>query len=419
MAQDQKHPTSRDAAEQAAEGNAEDALVRYVLRLGPAREGHRAVHLHLSRITRNYRGRKHLRIAASMLEELLGPLPHPPFMLRNGDIVLIGKGIDDRKVADSIEMLRYLLSGEPLARTAGGEASLFTIHDLESEYPQILASVRQISEAQVRSDTARDVANARRSTKSAWQSGRVGELMDRLGRLELANMVRQQTVWTAPPGERPQPLFDELYISVDGLREAIGLEGEIADDPQVFQLVTRAFDKYMLSTLLRDHSADKRPISINLNLHTLLSPEFFRFEHQRPLGWHGQIILEVQFANIWSDLPAFLSVMRTVKQSGFSCCIDGVTHHALPLINFHRIEADFIKVIWDDALLQLTEASLRDVCRALSACGKDRVILTRCGRQEALQFGHAANIRMFQGWYMDGIGRERAQPRRRQPARVS
>ena len=408
MAQ-QQTPTPWTPAGAATEADTEDALMQYVVRLGHARAGLSAIQFHLSRITRNYRGRKHLRIAASMLRELMDPLPRPPFILRNGDIVLISKDIDQKKVADSIEMLRYLLGGEPLVRMAGGIAALFTTYNLETDHSQLLANVRHLSESQARADKARGLAAARQPAKgAALHSARVGELMDRLGQLELANMVRQQTVWTIPPEEPPQPLFDELYISVDGLREAIGLGQEIADDPQLFQLITRAFDKYMLSTLLRDRAAGKRPISINMNLKTLLSQEFFRFEHQRPLGWYGQIILEVQFADIWSDLPAFFSITQAMKQTGFSCCIDGVTHPVLPLVNFDRFEADFIKVIWDDALLQLDETSLRDVCRAFNACGRERVILTRCGRQEALQFGHAANIRMFQGWYIDRIGREHA-----------
>jgi EAL domain-containing protein (putative c-di-GMP-specific phosphodiesterase class I) len=409
MAPQQQTSTPRNAAgerERAIEADTEDALVQYVLRLDNAREGHFAIQFHLSRITRTRSGRKHLRIAASMLQELLDPLTRPPFILRNGDIVLINKEIDEKKIADSIEMLQYLLSGEPLVRAGGGKAALFTLYNLGSEYPQLLASVRQLVESQARADKARGLAAARQPAKSAVHSARVGELMERLGRLELANMVRQQTVWAIPPGERPQPLFDELSISVNGLREAIGLGQEIADDPQLFRLITRSLDKYMLSTLLRDRSAGKRPISINMNLQTLSSQEFFRFEHQRPLGWHGQIILEVQFADIWSDLPAFITIAHAMKETGFCCCIDGVTHSALPLVNFDRFEADFIKVIWDDALLQLDEASLRDVCRAFNACGKDRVILTRCGRQEALQFGLAANIRMFQGWHIDTIGRE-------------
>src|SRR6185437_13860758 len=319
MAQPQ-NSTPWNPAGAAIEAATEDALVQYVVRLGDARDGLYAIQFHLSRITRNYRGGKQLRIAASMLRELMDPVPCPPFILRNGDIVLISNDTDQKKVVDAVEMLRYLLSGEPLVRMAGGKAALFTLYNLGSDYPQLLMNLRQLSESQARADRARGLAATPQPGKKAAPSARVGELMNRLGRLELANMVRQQTVWTIPPGELPQPLFDELYISVDGLHEAIGLGREIADDPQLFQLITRAFDKYMLSTLLRDRSAGKRPISINMNLQTLLSQEFFRFEHQRPLGWRGQIILEVQFADIWSDLPAFVSIAQAMRQAGFSCC---------------------------------------------------------------------------------------------------
>jgi hypothetical protein len=395
------HPDPDDIPAQAGDADADDALLRYVTRRGAARAGHQALHFHLSRITRSFRTRKHLRVAAGMLKELMAPLPRPPFILKNGDIVLIGKTIDQSRIAEATEMLGYILAGEPLTRGPAEDSALFTLYDLETHYRILLGNVRHIADTEARADAAR------RPAKSDFQPARIGALIERLGQLELANMVRQQTVWTVPPsGEtQPKPLFDELYISVDGLRAAIGFEGDIASDPQFFQLVTRAFDKYMLATLLQDRSAEKRPISINVDLQTLLSPEFQKFEHLRPSGWHGQIILEVQFANVWSDLAAFLAVARAVKENGFSCCIDGVSHHALPLVNFHRLEADYIKVVWDDALLALDEASLRDVCRAFRDCGSDRAILTRCGRQEALQFGLAANLRMFQGWYVDGLGR--------------
>jgi hypothetical protein len=28
-------------------------------------------------------------------------------------------------------------------------------------------------------------------------------------------------------------------------------------------------------------------------------------------------------------------------------------------------------------------------------------VLTRCGRQEAIRFGHAVGIHLFQGWHLD------------------
>ena len=85
MVMAQSHSTAEPAPPLAADSDADDALVRYVTRLGAARGGHHAVHFHLSRIARNYRTRKHLRVAASMLKELMAPLPRPPFLLKNGE----------------------------------------------------------------------------------------------------------------------------------------------------------------------------------------------------------------------------------------------------------------------------------------------------------------------------------------------
>jgi EAL domain-containing protein (putative c-di-GMP-specific phosphodiesterase class I) len=388
------------------EANAEEALMRHILRLGAARDGHVAIRFHPSRLTRSY-NRKHLRTAAGMLCELMQPLPQEPFILRDGDIVLVGKGFDGRKLAEAVEMLRYLLSGHPLAANRGEEPP-YTAYDLATNHLPLFASLQRLAQTPPRIAAGSRPALVREVSRNALHAARVGELVRRIGRLELANIVRQQTVWAIRPDEAPQPVFDEVFVSVEGLRDAIGLGREFSDDPQLFQLITRSFDKYMLATLLRDRSSAKRPISINVSLQTLRAPEFLKFESQRSSDWQGQIILEVPFAGIWSDLGAFFEIMRMVRQSGFACCIDGVPYSALPLVNFGRIEADFIKVTWDDALLQLDEDDLRSVCKSLNACGKERVILTRCGRQEALQFGHAASIHLFQGWHIDTMAKSRA-----------
>jgi EAL domain-containing protein (putative c-di-GMP-specific phosphodiesterase class I) len=391
-----------DLAPGAADNGPEEALMRYVIRLGAERRGRVAIQFHLSRITRAHRNRKHLSIAANMLRELLEPMLHDPFILRDGDVVVLRERAEPERLAEAVEMLRYLLSAEaPLAQSAEPPYSFF---ELEREYLPLLASLLRISESEDRRGAVRRPAAP--AVRSVLPPADLGAIMQRLGKLELANYLRQQTVWSLSAAEAPRAVFDELYVAVKDLGEALTLAPEVVQDPQVFGLVTRTFDKYILSTLLKDRSAARRPVSINLNLHSLLSADFLRFEAQRQSQWRGQIVLEIPFAGIWSDLPAFFAFARRAREDGFSCCIDGVTHHALPLVDLHRLDADFVKVIWDDSMLQLDETGLREMCRALRDCGTERVILARCGRHEALQFGQAANIRMFQGWFIDGLARE-------------
>ena len=60
-------------------------------------------------------------------------------------------------------------------------------------------------------------------------------------------------------------------------------------------------------------------------------------------------------------------------------------------------------MLWDDALLQLDERTLRELCEAIAECGKGRIILTRCGRREAIKVGQAMGIHLFQGWQVDQV----------------
>ena len=76
-------------------------------------------------------------------------------------------------------------------------------------------------------------------------------------------------------------------------------------------------------------------------------------------------------------------------------------YQALPFINFRRFDVDYIKVVWDDALLQLDDRTLRELCAAIAECGKGRSVLTRCGRREAIRVGQAMGIQLFQGWQVD------------------
>jgi EAL domain-containing protein (putative c-di-GMP-specific phosphodiesterase class I) len=392
------------AAANAAPGSAEEALMRFVMRMGAERQSHVAIQFHLSRITRAHRNGKHLSIAANLLREMLGPMLHGPFVLRDGDIVVVRRPAEPDRLNEAVETLRYLFAAE--APLAEGGLQPYTLFQLETEHLILLQGLLRLSEAEDRRVLQGRRQVTPRPAGPLLPPAEIGTLMQRIGKLELANYLRHQTVWSFGAPDTPRPMFDELYVSVAELSDALGLAPEMAKDPQVFGLITRAFDKYVLATLLKDHAEARRPISININLQSLLSSEFLEFESQRHARWRGQIILEMQFANIWSDLESYFAVTQSAREDGFGCCIDGVTYQALPLANLRRLEADFVKLIWDDAMLSLDETGLREICRAIKDCGTERVVLARCGREEALQFGLAASIRLFQGRYIDGAARE-------------
>ena len=374
----------------------EDILRAYVEQLAGARSGHRAICFHLSRLARTHRRDKHIRIATNILMQAVDQFSGRLFVLRSGDIVIICKGISSKAIDDTVDTLRYLFNDDPLSRP-GAEARFCSLFDLEVAFDHFHAVVTQIHDA----EAAQLNKAARRPPQPA--EARIDELLEAMARIDLSQMVKRQSVWAVHPGQKPRPKFDELFVSIDRLRATVAPDVDLAKDPQAFQYLTRWLDRHMLTRLAWEQFGIVRPISININLSTLHSPEFLTFDREQASGWRGRIILEIQLGDMWSDLAAYLAIADQVKQRGYLRCLDGVTYPAFPCINFSRLKVDLVKMIWDDALLQLDEGALRTLYQAMTECGTRRIVFTRCGRAEALQFGRAMGVRLFQGWHLDGL----------------
>ncbi|MGO8919948.1 MAG: EAL domain-containing protein [Stellaceae bacterium] len=381
----------------------EDILHGYLEQVAAGRAGQRAVIFRLSRLDRSHRRDKHLQIVGNMLQEVIQQYPGRLFALRGGDVVMVSKGITRKAIDETTELLRYLFNDDPLAREGAEAADFCATFDLEINHAQFMAALEEIREAEAkrRAEQAAPARIVLGGETGPLDSERARELIDAVSRIDLSTMGRRQTVWEMVPGKPAQPRFDEFFFSIERLRHAIGTNFDLAKDRQLFTYLMRWLDRYMLATLLRDHANFQRPLSVNINVSTLLSPDFTTFDDLRPTDWRDRIILEVQLADLWSDLPAFLSTSEGLKRRGYQRCLDGVLYQALPFVNFRRFDVDYVKVLWDDALLQLDERTLRELCEAIAECGKGRIILTRCGRREAIKVGQAMGIHLFQGWQVD------------------
>ena len=104
-------------------------------------------------------------------------------------------------------------------------------------------------------------------------------------------------------GREPQPHSEELFISIKALRETVGPAFEVASDRQLFGYLTRWLDTYMLKTISWEHFGVGPPLSFNINLETLRTPEFAEFENRRPPAWRDRIMLELQLSDVLGRFP--------------------------------------------------------------------------------------------------------------------
>jgi EAL domain-containing protein (putative c-di-GMP-specific phosphodiesterase class I) len=235
-----------------------------------------------------------------------------------------------------------------------------------------------------------------------------------LGQADLANLVRRQAICAVVGNATPQPVFHELFISIADLRQTLMPNVNMNSSPWLFQQLTETLDRRVLSLLNKhDDRTLEGDISINLNVSTLLSPEFLVFDDNIKAGMRGTIVLELQKVDIMADLGAYLFARDFAHDRGYRICIDGLTYSTLPFVDRERLGADLIKLIWDPSLTEERDKKTA----ALRRIGATRIILARCDTPSAIEYGHSVGITLFQGRHIEqtlmndmrrkGIGRAR------------
>ena len=405
----------------------ETQLLAFVRRLERNYLDWRAVHLHLSGLKPHNRRDYQLRIAAREFDGLLKKFKSELFQLANGDIFLIWHGGTFADVDPVILRLRYLFSDDPLANADDGppiedDAEILLPHDselpgaprfcswfeLEREYEAFCLHLDEYLEGVGRARSGEAGAARREPLDPA----RLARIEATLASMDLSGLLRRQPVCALLPRAAPQPLFAEVYVAMRELADALVPGVDLTADTWLFQRLAESLDRRLLSCLARQElGLAHGPVSVNLRLATLLSPEFLKFDHEYRRQTAAPVIIELQLIDIFAELGAYLFIREFARDRGYLMCIDGLHYLHLPLIDRKRLGADLVKVIWSPDLLDgLNEARRDELKAAIKRAGVDRVTLCRCDNADAVRWGQSVGIRLFQGHYVDSRVRSARPP---------
>ncbi len=409
--------------------NVEHLLHDFTERLEKHPFGWRAVIVHLSRLRPSNRRAQQIRVAANTFEARVRLFEGQIFLLQQGDIVFICKDADVAAVDDAVAKVRFLFDDDPLASLLDNVQSdgFATWYDLAREYVKFCPVVQQLYEDEQRrqKQLATIAGDQQKNARVPMDPQALAELVNVISRADLTNLLRRQAVCAMVPGEAPTPIYRELYVSIPGLRDTVMPERDISSDRWLFQYLTQTLDKRVLAILKRhDDSTLAHSYSINLNVSTLLSPEFQAFDQSLRAGSRGSIVIELEKVDIFHDLGAYIFARDFVRERGYRVCLDGVTALTLPFIDRERLNLDLVKVFWTPDLIETNRADHGDELRAaMDRIGKTRIILARCDSAEAIRFGHECGLRLFQGRHLDrllaGSGNMAVKGRLAAPVRAS
>lgn len=389
--------------------SAEYMLLDATHRLAKHPAGWRAVIMHLSRLRAGNRRAHHMRIAVNTFETLVKQFDGQLYTLAQGDICFLSRGADVAALDLAVMKVRYLFGDDPLGSNLDDDAGdgFATWYDLAVDFKRFLGYVELAYEEQRQKQKRLSaiVGDKVEAKRSPMEPQALSELVRSIGRADLSNVLRRQAVCAIAADEPPKAIFREIYVSIADLRDAIMPSYDIASDPWLFRYLTQTLDKRVLALLRRnDDSTLAHSYSLNLNVSTLLSPDFLSFDANLHTSARGSIIIELEKIDIFADLGAYVFARDFARERGYRLCLDGVTALTLPYIDRDRLGLDLVKLFWTPDMSEQPDSDrAREMQAALDRVGKTRVILARCDTPEAIEFGRSVGIRLFQGRHIDRL----------------
>lgn len=369
-----------------------------------------AVHVHLSQLRPNNRQPHFLSIAERSFDALVENYEGVVFSLFNADLVLICRNapVDDTDAA--VDKIRALFNEDPLISgdKSDFEDKLSTWYDLSqpedfSAFAQI-ANQLAIEGKRHRQQQSTEIKAKVENLGVPLNAQNLADINQKLQGTRVADLLREQTCLEMGSEGPGNIVFREHFISVADLKKRIAPDVNLFASPWLFQYLTETLDKRMLAVLAnRGVAKATSPISLNLNVNTIMSRDFQNF-HKVVDKNAGKVVIEMQVLDIFADMNTFTYARDMLQERGYRVLLDGLTPLALQFVEPGKLKSDFVKIAWGAEFEGDTETGkMTQMREVIAATGKESVILARVDTENAVKWGISLGVKRFQGYYIDDL----------------
>ncbi len=357
------------------------ALVRECVTAGIAR---RALLVRLSRLPEAQTRPHHLRLARAALDPLSFADRARRFRLPNGDLAMVWRGEARAALNASVGALLRLFADED--DQLPDPENLVVVLDLPAQANVLLLAagspVPRESQAPAAPVAPLPTGPLNPPTLTALEAA--------LAQADVAHFIRRHRICERLPDGEFRLRWEKRSLSVAEIAATLSPEREVRTDAWLFRRLTRTLDRRMLALLSApEELADAGPFGLNLNVASVLGPEFLRFDAALPAGLRGRVVIELQAADVMCDLAAFMFARDFAHGRGYRLLLRGVTAELVDAFPLPRIGLDMLQLPWSPELAHLDRAgTLPDAAHT---------VLSRADTEAALTWGTAQGITLFRG----------------------
>lgn len=390
----------------------ESALLEHLRRIEYSRGGFFAVRVNLSRLKASNRQPHFLRIAHRAYEPLANNPDVTIFHLDNADTVLLCREVPIEEIDGVIEKVRGLFSEDPLVQDEGGmEDNFSSWYDLtqDGDYKSLidLISDQEVA-AQARADMqAEQAAGGGRAAQAMGGEPLAPENLTQVNTalqdVRLVDLIESQPVIKVMKGAG-KLAFREHFVNMSNLQKRIAPDTNLFASHWLFQYLSETLDIRVLNAMGNyDFEASREPVSLNLNISTVISRPFQAF-HEK-IGDHAKnVVVELQVIDVFADLGGYAYARDWLQEHGYRVLIDGLSPLSLNFFDPSDLKADFYKIAWGadvaGGVADDQNARIREVVKSLDP---GAVVLARIDSEKGVQWGLSLGVRCFQGRFIDRV----------------
>ena len=194
--------------------------------------------------------------------------------------------------------------------------------------------------------------------------------------------------------------FFEFYISIQTLEKTFCPGVNVTARKGLFNELTEKLDYAVLRSLAKTQPWRKRPISLNINLSGLSTPEFEAFD--AVVGdLRNRVILEINKADLIGNMGEYKRLAKGLGERGYVFCLDALDAVTLPHLDLNGLGLGYAKLYWDDTAAHASEATKKALADRIGSTPKVRWVMAHCDDTAAFNLAGALGIALVQGKLVD------------------
>jgi EAL domain-containing protein (putative c-di-GMP-specific phosphodiesterase class I) len=335
------------------------------------------------------------------------------FNLSNLDVVLMCRNAPIDEVDDAVFRVRALFNEDSITQAEDGSAEdrfsawydLSQSPDLKDFEDSVVAIDKLVASANSKLLEPMTTGRASKVMRGeALTPDMLQGIMQKLLEARIGDLVHRQPTVRVSANKKQELAFREHYISMEELRARIAPKVNIFSSHWLFQYLSEVIDARVLEVLSRlDYASMDYPVSINLNVSTIMSRPFQNFN--AIVGENTEkVVIEIQMIDIFADMRGYEQTRDWLQERGYRVLIDGLNPLTLDFFNPITLRADFIKINWGPEVQGgLGQGQTEQIKSVIKQMKPGTVVLSRVDSEEGVSWGLGLGIMCFQGHFIDKV----------------